>query len=131
MIVIDASAAVVGLLSDSAARRLLMTESLAVPHLVDSEVAHALRGQVARGAVSAHDGTRALQRWALLGVSRFPARGLLGRVWQLRDNLSGHDATYVALAEALGCPLVTADARLSRAPGPRCAITVLPALPAA
>jgi len=39
------------------------------------------------------------------------------RIWQLRDNLTAYDASYVALAESLGCALVTADARLSRAGG--------------
>ena len=126
MIVIDASAVVLGLLNDSDARRLMMDEVLAVPHLVDSEIAHALRGQVARGAITEQVGSQALGRWALLGVSRFAALGLLGRVWELRENISGYDATYVALAETLDCHLVTADARLSRAPGPRCPITVLP-----
>lgn len=125
MIVIDASAAVLGLLSDSDARRLMMDEVLAVPHLADSEIAHALRGQVARGALTAQLGGHALQCWALLGVSRFAARGLHERVWELRENLSAHDATYVALAETLDCHLVTADARLGRAPGPRCPITIL------
>jgi predicted nucleic acid-binding protein len=51
---------------------------------------------------------------------------LLDRVWHLRENLSAYDATYVALAETLGCSLVTADARLSRAPGVQCAVTVVP-----
>jgi predicted nucleic acid-binding protein len=52
---------------------------------------------------------------------------LLDRVWELRDNLSAYDASYVALAELLNCNLLTADSRLSRAPGIRCAITALPA----
>ena len=60
-----------------------------------------------------------------MGVIRFAAVGLLGRVWGLRENVSAYDGTYVALAESLDCPLVTADARLGRAPGPRCPITVL------
>jgi predicted nucleic acid-binding protein len=51
--------------------------------------------------------------------------GHLPRIWQLRDNLTAYDATYVALAEALSCELVTADARLARAPGPACPITVV------
>ena len=42
------------------------------------------------------------------------------------ENLSAYDAGYVALAEALDCSLVTADARISRAPGVRCPITVVP-----
>jgi predicted nucleic acid-binding protein len=47
-------------------------------------------------------------------------------VWELRHNLTAKDAAYVALAEALQCPLVTGDARISRIPGLRCLITVLP-----
>ena len=50
---------------------------------------------------------------------------LLDRVWDLRDNLSAYDATYVALAEALDCALLIADGRLALAPGLRCPITVL------
>jgi predicted nucleic acid-binding protein len=129
VIVIDASTAVLALLTDGAARQLLMDESVAVPHLVDAEIAHALRGQVARGTMSDRDGARALQAWVHLEVSRFPARGLLARVWELKANLSAYDATCVALAEVLECPMVTADARISRAPGPRCPITVLPGPP--
>lgn len=47
------------------------------------------------------------------------------RCWELRDNLTVYDAAYVALAEALGATLLTGDARLSKATGPRCAIEVL------
>ncbi|WP_222850187.1 type II toxin-antitoxin system VapC family toxin [Allosaccharopolyspora coralli] len=49
---------------------------------------------------------------------------LLHRVWELRQNISAYDASYVALAEFLDCDLVTADARLARTPGTRC--TVVP-----
>ena len=51
---------------------------------------------------------------------------MLDRVWELRHNLAAYDAAYVALAEALQCALVTADARISRAPGLHCPVTVLP-----
>ena len=51
---------------------------------------------------------------------------LLDRAWELRESLSAYDASYVALAELLGCNLLTADARLSRAPGVRCPITLVP-----
>jgi predicted nucleic acid-binding protein len=124
LIVIDASAAVVGLLRDGDARRELEGD-VAVPHLADSEVAHALRGMTLRGAVRERDTRLALDRWSRLGLSRFPARALWMRVWELRGNLTAYDATYVALAEALDCSLVTADTRLSAATGPRCAITTL------
>jgi predicted nucleic acid-binding protein len=47
-------------------------------------------------------------------------------VWEAREQLSAYDAAYVALAEALDASLLTADARLARAPGLRCPVTVVP-----
>jgi predicted nucleic acid-binding protein len=125
VIALDASAAVLALLNDGEARQLVARENIAIPHLADSELTHALRGQVRRGRIDEHRARAALARWARLGLRRFPAVGLLARVWDLRDNLSAYDATYIALAEALDCALVTADARLAQAPGPTCAITVV------
>lgn len=125
MIVIDASAAVLGLLNDGDARASLAEDAVVCPHLADSEVAHALRSQVLRGSVEPAAAERALGVWARLGLQRTGVAGLLVRIWQLRDNLSAYDATYVAVAEAFEVPLVTADARLARAPGPRCPITVV------
>lgn len=125
MIVLDASAAVLALLNDGDARRSLATQAVAIPHLADSEVTHALRAQALRGDVAADDAGAAVARWSRLGVRRFGVVGLLARIWELRDNLTAYDATYVALAEGLGCELVTADARLAQAPGPTCAITVV------
>lgn len=122
----DASAAILGLLNDAAARSMLREGSVVCPHLADSEVAHALRSQVLRGVLEPEDAGRAINVWRRLGIERIDVRGMLPRIWELRDNLSAYDATYVAVAEALAVPLVTADGRLARAPGPRCTITVVP-----
>lgn len=125
MIVVDASAVVLGLLNDGRARSLLAAEALVCPHLADSEVVQSLRSLVMRGELDTHAAELLLERWSRLGIRRFGVVGLLERVWELRENLSAYDATYVAMAEALDCSLLTADARLSRAPGPRCPITVV------
>lgn len=125
MIVLDASAAVLGLLSDGEARRALIAEDVAVPHLADSEVAQALRAQERRGDLDGDRAVVALSVWARLGLRRFAVSESLDRVWELRENLTAYDATYVALAELLGCHLMTADGRLARAPGPLCPITVI------
>jgi len=126
MIVADASAALSALLNSGPARRALGTEQLHVPHLIDAEVASGLRRRVASAEISPDAGWAALDVWRRLGMIRYPLVGILGRVWQLRDNLSAYDACYVALAEELGCALLTADQRLARAPGSRCPITVVP-----
>lgn len=123
---VDASAALVGLLTAGPARQALAGEQLHAPHLIDSEVANALRRRVAARQLSAADGWAALDTWRRLGMARHPVFALLDRVWELRDNLSAYDATYVALAERLDCQLATADGRLAGAPGVRCAITTFP-----
>ena len=96
------------------------------PHLVDAEVAHSLRRLTATGQLTAEAGGEALGAWIALGLTRHPGHPLLPRVWQLRANVTAYDATYVALAETLGCALLTADRRLAHAPGPACPITVVP-----
>ena len=114
------------LLNAGPAREALAGEQLHAPHLVDSEVASGLRRHVASHRIAADDGWAALDAWRRLGLTRYAVHGLLQRMWELRENLSAYDAGYVALAECLGCSLVTADGRISRAAGVRCPITVVP-----
>lgn len=126
MIVLDASAAVQALLNDGQARLLVAAESLHAPHLVDAEVLSALRRLVSAGTLTADDGARCVNTWSRIGLIHYAAGPLLERIWELRQTIAAYDAMYVALAEQLGCALVTADARLSGAPGLRCAVTVVP-----
>ncbi|MDN5917338.1 MAG: VapC toxin family PIN domain ribonuclease [Pseudonocardia sp.] len=126
MIVVDASVALSSLLYDGPARRMLMTEQLHAPHLVDHEVAGGLRRKALAGQIGSTSAVAALRTWQRLGISRYPGFPLLERVWELRENVSAHAASYVALAELLDCALVTGDARLARAPGIRCLTTVVP-----
>ena len=125
MIVVDCSAVVEALRGDQAARELLATSRLFAPHLIDVEVAHTVRGMVLGKLVTAAQGRAMIDQWPQMGVVRFAMHPLLSRVWELRANLTAYDATYVALAEELGCSLVTADARIAKAPGVRCEISVL------
>lgn len=126
MIVAGASAAVSVLLNAGPARQALSDEPLHVPHLIDSEVANALRRQVHAQRLESPAAWTALDRWRRLGMTRYPVVGLLERVWELHGNVSAYDASYIALAELLHCSLVTADGRLGRAPGRRCPVTVVP-----
>jgi len=74
------------------------------------------------GDISAGRGAEALEDLAMLRVRRYGLVQLLPRIWDLRDNVSAYDATYVALAEALDAPVVTTDQALERAPGHRARI---------
>ncbi len=59
-----------------------------------------------------------------LRVELFPYAPFASRIWELRENVTCCDAWYVAVAEALGSPLATLDARLAKASGPRCRFIV-------
>ncbi len=117
MIVLDASAAIEWLLQTTSGlqieRRIYsQNETLHSPHLLDIEVVHVLRRFVLEGRISANRGDQALRDLLALRITRYPHDVLLGRIWQLRQNLSAYDAAYVALAEDLGSPLITRDKRL-------------------
>ena len=129
MIVVDASVAAqaVSGLDDrniEAARRLVQGP-LCAPHLLDIEVASALRSMLRRNEIPEPVARRALRRLSRLPIDRLPHSPLIERCWQLRDNLSVYDASYVALAEVLGATLLTSDQRLARSPGIRCDVELL------
>ena len=118
MIVADASAILEILLGtpDSArvADRLFTPgETLHAPHHLNLEVAQVLRRYALAGELDSTRGLEALEDLADLPLTLYPHDLLLPRIWELRRNLTVYDAAYVALAEALGAPLVTRDASLA------------------
>jgi len=120
--VLDASAALDFLLRGEASfdwleRRLADGGQLAAPHLLDTEVVHALRRHVSGARLEEARAREALADLDGLPLERYAARPLLARIWELRHNLSAYDATYVALAEALDAVLITSDQRLLDLPG--------------
>lgn len=129
MIVVDAGVLVTALADDGTdgdlARARLRGEILAAPELVDLEVLSVLRRLVRGGQLPVRRAEQALADLMALPLERVPHRQLLPRCWALRDNLTVYDASYVALAETLGALLLTADARLSRAPGLPCVVEVM------
>ncbi|WP_082556682.1 type II toxin-antitoxin system VapC family toxin [Modestobacter sp. Leaf380] len=126
MIVLDASAGLAALLRSGPARAAVASEQVHVPHLADVEVVHTLRRLLLSGQLEGPQAEAAVRTWSRLGLVRHSVHPLLGRVWELRDSVTAYDASYVALAESLGCPLVTADRRLARAGAARCPVTVVP-----
>lgn len=125
MIVVDSSVAVAALLGHTAAQEAIATQRLAAPHLIDAEVAHALRGLVLGGHLTETDAVAALQLLSRIAISRLPMSPLLGRIWELRANFTAYDAAFVAAAEALDATLVTADGKLAAAPGLRCKVRLI------
>ncbi len=129
MIVVDAGVLATALGDDGPdgdrTRARLRGERLSAPELVDPEVTSVLRRQVQAGEVDLRRAALALADLAAVPLRRAPHRHLLDRCWELRHNLPIYDACYVALAEALDVTLLTGDARLARAPGPRCRVEVL------
>ncbi|MEJ7741673.1 MAG: type II toxin-antitoxin system VapC family toxin [Nocardioidaceae bacterium] len=130
MIVVDASVVVASLLSTGGAgararERLRLDPDLHVPHLLDVEVTAALRRRVRLGQTDVEVATEVMADLADLAALRWDHEPLLRRVWELRENVTPYDAVYVVLAEMLDAPLVTSDARLSRAPGLNCRVEVL------
>jgi len=104
---------------------LLAARSLEAPELIVLEVAASLRNLLVRLEVTAEAATEALTRLRRLPVSRHPLMPLLDRVWELRGNLTPYDAAYVALAERLRLPLLTADKAIAAAPGLRCEVRLV------
>lgn len=99
--------------------------TLWAPELIDAEVGQVLRRIVARGELTAAAGRSALDDLVGLPLVRAPHAGLMRRAWALRENVSFYDALYVALAEAVGEPLVTLDRRLAGASGVAADVIVL------
>ena len=120
MIVLDASAAFEWLLETPTGARVderifSRGASLHAPHLIDVEVAQVLRRYAALGIVTASRARGALQDLIDLPLIRYAHDLFLPRIWELRENFTAYDAAYVALAEALGAPLVTCDRKIASA----------------
>lgn len=130
MIVIDASvlANALGDDGDDGARaraELRSSGDFAAPDLVDVETVAVLRKRWLARSLSARRFAHAVADLERLDFDRVPTLRLMRRAYELRANVTAYDATYVALAEALACELLTADRRLAAATGLRCSVRVL------
>lgn len=106
-------------------RAQLKGQSLAAPDLLRVQAVSVIRRQLANGALTPAQATNAIEDLLNLPITVYPTAPLLRRAWELRDNATAYDACYVALAEALGCALATADQRLANSPGARCQFDVV------
>jgi predicted nucleic acid-binding protein len=119
-VVVDASALVEVLLQKkgaAAVRQAVGGTDMAAPDVINPEVLSSLRRLERIGELPADRARQAVDDLLGVPLHRFPTLPLLPAVWELRAGVTSYDACYVALARALGCPLVTAVRKLSRAPG--------------
>ena len=126
-LVLDASATVDYLLTFGAFERIaeriaVRSETLHAPHVLDLEVAQAMRRLTSRGTITASRAQGALEDYAGLHIRRYSHGWMLPRIWQLRENVTAFDAAYITLSEALDAPLLTADGALARSSGHGAAI---------
>jgi predicted nucleic acid-binding protein len=126
-IVCDASA-LIALLLDNGSDGQWVTgaiaeSDLAAPSLVEFESVNIIRRHELAGIISTDQAAQAHADLLDLAIESWPYELLAARAWELRHNLSGYDASYVALAELIGAMLVTLDERIGGAPGLRCTIT--------
>jgi predicted nucleic acid-binding protein len=121
VLVVDTSAVLEALAARNPApglvERLAADGDLHGPHLIDTEVLHALRRMSIRREISDERAADARSDFAEMALIRYPHQPLNDRVWELRHNLTAYDATCVALAETLAAPLITCDARIASASG--------------
>jgi len=130
LIVVDASILSNALGDDGADGRLARRSirqagNLAAPDLVDVETVSVLRKRWLAGTITLHRFSVAINDLEQIDIDRYPTLPLMRRAFELRSTVTSYDAAYVALAEVLDCELLTGDAKLVKAPGPRCAIRLL------
>ena len=130
MIVIDASV-LANVIGDDGAdgkrarAEIRAAQDLAAPDLVDVETVAVLRKRWLAEAITQRRFASAIGDLENIAIDRYPTLQLMRRAYELRSTVTSYDAAYVALAELLECELLTGDARLAKAPGPKCPVRLL------
>jgi len=127
LVVVDASAVIELLRRTTAGKRAaaaLRGTTMTAPAHLDAEVLCALARLARDNPAETSIVAGRLRELARAPITRYPCHPLLASAWELRDNIAVRDALYVTLARRLDAPLVTADARLGRAPAAKLGIGV-------
>jgi predicted nucleic acid-binding protein len=116
-LVVDASAVVDAITGADARMRhvIAAADELHVPEHFHVEALSALRGVRRGGGLTDDEARDALELLEVLRVLTHPVLPLSREIWAVRDRLTAYDAAYLALARALGLPLLTADRALADA----------------
>ena len=129
MLIVDASClyevVADAVLAEQVRERLAADVDQGAPHVIDVEVLGIVRRDRRLGRLDETAARQAIEDLRDWPGERFGHRSLLDRAWELRENVRGWDAVYVALAEALGATLLTLDRRLGRVAGLACPVEVV------
>ena len=127
-IVLDASTLLAALVDSgregSWAESLIESNDLAAPELILVETTNILRRLELGGELEPTEAAGAQELLLQLDIHLFPYQPFAGRIWELRRNVTSYDAWYVAVAEALDCPLSTLDRKLASASGLDCPVLI-------
>jgi len=125
VIVLDTSAWVDVAIDDAAPRLvevLLSGGHWLVPEHFRTEAMNALRGLWLGRKITVETFDAATAQLIAADLDVWPTAPLVPRMRQLADNANAYDAAYIALAEELGCALVSSDSKFIRIPGIRCQV---------
>ncbi len=129
MIVVDASIIIHILLDAQTKPEIIDTlesaDGLMAPHLVDLEVLNSIRKQLNLKKITLQDAETALSDFESMTIDRRSTHMFSKRIWELRNNLTPYDASYVVLAEMTGLQFITRDARIANAPNLQTHVLVL------
>lgn len=89
---------------------------LAAPHIVDLEILQVIRRLVQTKKIKVRRAEEALADFSDLQIERYPHESFLHRIWELRENLTAYDASYVALSESMNAVFLTLDSKLTKVP---------------
>jgi predicted nucleic acid-binding protein len=109
---------------DTLAAHLADGSIVAAPHLIDAEVGQGIRRLTMHGDVNDDEAETLITDYLDLPIKRYPHVGLLHRALDYRSNLTVYDGLYLALAEALDCPLLTGDLAHRNVPGSQANVEV-------
>ena len=123
-VVIDSSVLVAALVDSGPlgnwAEEVLAGGSLQAPELVHAEATNIFRRLERARLTTTPEANAAQDDLMQLDIELLPFAPFSGRIWELRHNVTGYDAWYVAIAEALRLPLATMDEALSKSTGVAC-----------
>ncbi len=117
MLVVDASVAFEACARSDGFEILRPSAPLVAPALMWSETRSALRLRFSQGVIAAEDADGSRARLESCPVDRQDHGELGRRAWEIAERLGWsrtYDAEYLALADLLGCRVVTLDGRLRR-----------------